>query len=60
MISTGLNKYALLKACEFSLQLRQFEKAFEFLEALKETGFPIRQHYFWPFFACSKSEKGKL
>jgi hypothetical protein len=60
MINLGLNKHAMLRACEFALQLRQFEKAFEFLETLHESGFPIRQHYFWPFFASSASEKGNI
>ena len=58
MINLGLNKHAILRACEFSLQLKQFEKAFDLLEALQASGFPIRQHYFWPFFAGSSSEKG--
>ena len=58
MQQTGLNKTALLKACECSLISKQFDKAFDLLEALKESGFPIRQHYFWPFFAGSVTEKG--
>jgi len=57
-MSANLNRHALLRASEFSLQSKQFEKTFDFFEALKESGFPIRQHYFWPFFASAKSEKG--
>jgi hypothetical protein len=58
LIEDGLNKFALQKACEHALMGRKFEKAFDLFEALKESGAPLRQHYFWPFFACSKSEKG--
>ena len=59
MEEEGLNKFALVKACEAALQYNSFEKAFDLLEALKESGFPIRQHYFWPFFAGKRTEKGK-
>jgi len=58
MENEGLNKLALSKACEHALSLKKFEKATDFLEALKEAGSPLRQHYFWPFFASSQGEKG--
>ena len=58
MEQEGLNNFALVKACESALLSDNFEKAFDLLEALKESGFPIRQHYFWPFFAGKRTEKG--
>ncbi|CAG7705630.1 unnamed protein product, partial [Allacma fusca] len=56
MYESGLNKYALSLACEIVLTNKKFEKAFDLLEALKESGFPMRQHYFWPFFAGKRTE----
>jgi len=58
LMEEGLNSHALLKACEIALESKDFEKGFDLLDAAKASGFPLRQHYFWPFFAGSKSEKG--
>lgn len=58
MANDGLNNFGLAKACEFALSSKKFDKAVDLLEALKETGAPLRQHYFWPFFASSRTEKG--
>lgn len=58
MEEEGINKFALSKACDIALQSKMFDKAADLLEAFKESGAPIRQHYFWPFFAGSAQEKG--
>lgn len=58
MNEDGTNKYALSKACDIALQSRKFDKAVELLEDFKGQGAPIRQHYFWPFFATSKTDQG--
>lgn len=58
MISEGVHKYALSRATELALSLQKFEKASDFIEAMHEGGYPIRQHYFWPMFAKSTCEKG--
>lgn len=55
-----LNVFALGRACEFALTEKKFELAMELIEAAKDNGLPIRQHYFWPFFAAAKSDRGKL
>ncbi|CAG7724718.1 unnamed protein product [Allacma fusca] len=56
MCDSGLNKNALSLACEIALTNKKLEKAVDLLAALKESGFPMRQHYFWPFFAGKRTE----
>lgn len=59
MVDEGINPYALSKACDIALQTGQFDKSYDLLEAYKESGAPLRQHYFWPLFALSSEEKRK-
>lgn len=54
----NLNKFALSRACEFSLISKKFDLAMDLFEAAKQNGLTIRQHYFWPIFASAESERG--
>lgn len=60
MMAEEVHNHALSKACDIALQTQQFNKAFDLLDAYKETGAQIRQHFFWPVFAGSRSEKSKF
>jgi len=52
----NLNTSALSRACQWAFEAKKFDRAFDILEALK-SNHPLRQHYFWPFFALSSTEK---
>lgn len=48
MEESGLNSKALVVAAEMSLQSTNVDLACSLLSLLKQDGFPIRPHYFWP------------
>lgn len=47
----GVGDKAILEAAEASLANGQTENSYSILLALKNDGFPIRPHYFWPLLA---------
>ncbi|XP_049788788.1 leucine-rich PPR motif-containing protein, mitochondrial [Schistocerca nitens] len=48
MEESGLNNKALVLAAEMSIQSSNVEQACCLLSLLRQDGFPIRPHYFWP------------
>ncbi|KAG7174049.1 Leucine-rich PPR motif-containing protein-like 1 [Homarus americanus] len=57
-----INLFALQVALEYTLREKREKLAWALLKAVKESGSPIRQHYFWPLFHMNAvaSEPSKL
>lgn len=62
-MSTGRNPIALQNAAEAALQLGKTPLALDMLTRMKQIGFPVRAHYFWPIMlhsAKTYGEKGNV
>jgi len=57
MQTSQVNNKAFTTALETSLQQGNIPVAISLMEKIKESGAPIRQHYFWPLFAAQRNSK---
>ena len=48
LLKEDINRFALQVALEHALKERWEELAWVLLQAMREAGLPLREHYFWP------------